>query len=415
MPIYNPGKGFTKGNRGFGVQKHPITKKISSHGGQDFPAAQGTSIPAAYDGTVEKVAFQYNKKSGTGWGWYVLLKHKISGKKVQTRYAHMPKKSHLLEGGTIKKGESVGLVGRSGGSTGPHLHFEVIVEGVKVNPDNFDFPDDGALNSDSVGLWAFPFKNFKGKEITDASAYIGAPAPIASEASFPRADNGFFPIGANGLWHGGVHFDAGTGTLLDQHEGVRCIRDGEVVAYFVDKQYPEIEFTTSKKKAAYSMSFTLVRHILELPALPKEKQATNEQNPWGTIDWKLPFPNVIQPLPTAPMLGPLGMQTIKEPPKEKKEILTFFSLYMHQQDWLEYDNKQALPRPAYWVESKTMFRVGENAKDKQALLPLPVDMIDASERQEIHWAANDLNVIDHGDQIYDDFCVSCIDDDELFV
>jgi murein DD-endopeptidase MepM/ murein hydrolase activator NlpD len=374
MPPYNPGKGFTKGKRNFGRQFHPIEKKWKGHAGDDWPAKQGTPIPAAYDGVVSRVDFQYNKKTGTGWGWYVDLVHTVRGQKVLTRYAHMPQRSHLSAKQSIKKGEPVGQVGSSGGSTGPHLHFEVRIDGVAVDPSAFDFPGDGAGDSAgegegeatgaTTGPWAYPFDASDTKASVDGGLYTGVSA--GREGALGRGHSGFYPIGANGLWHGGIHFDAGTGTLLNQRGGVLCIHDGEVVAYLVNKKYPEAEFTPSKKKAAYSTGFTLVRHRLELPEekKPADKKADSDKKADAAK----------KPEPAA---------------KPAKEPLVFYSLYMHQLDWKGYQDEPKRPRPGYWGESKK-FRVGQKAKDRQeaaaparpstaAVSPLDLDNLLAGE------------------------------------
>lgn len=368
MPAYNPGAGFRARSRFFGVQKHPITGKVSKHGGDDWPAPAGTPIPAAYAGTVKAVDFQYNKEKKTGWGWYVLLEHSIGGKTVLTRYAHMREKSPLKVGDkTIKKGDAVGLVGSTGGSTGNHLHFEVIVNGVPVSPDSFDFGGDGHGTSEK-GPWAYPFDAQDKKRPINRGLYLGTSGGVAGAMS--RVHDGFYPIGVNGLWHGGIHFDAGSGTVLDQFHGVRCINDGEVVAYQVNKKYPEIEFNPGKKRAAYSTGFVLVRHRLELP----------EEKPKETKDAKQPAKPAAQtpakPGDKKPVRAAAATASKQEPEKKEKpkpKVLVFYSLYMHLLDWQGYqelDPKQR-PRPTYWGGEAKRFQVGDRARDAQELPPEP--------------------------------------------
>jgi hypothetical protein len=424
---HHPSKNFAEANRSYAIvdgDKEEVLKEKTLGGNtlvsKDFiltdteKNTRKIHVPAPASGFIGKV----DASNGV-----IRIYEKIGGE-LLAQIRHMDlRKSKLEVGQAIRYGDPLGVQGGFGSGDpskyGVHVHVDYNVKYLDQFKQYIIDIDTGVITTDGysgalegVQSWAFPFKNLRGKEIKDASAYIGAPAPVASEASFTRADNGFFPIGANGLWHGGVHFDAGTGTLLDQHEGVRCVRDGEVIAYFVDKQYPEIEFTASKKKAAYSTSFTLVKHVLELPTLPKEKQAANEQSPWSTIDWKLPFQNTTQLSAPAPMLGPVGMHVTKEPAKEKKETLTFFSLYMHQLDWLEYDSKQALSRPAYWAESKTRFRVGEKAKDKQAIAQTPLDMIDASEEMYQQWFDHDMKTRDP-EEVFCNRYSNCHDDESF--
>ena len=106
--------------------------------------------------------------------------------------------------------------------------------------------------------WAYPFP---GNERHDPFLYYRALA---------KARGGHYLIGNNGLWHGGVHFDAGTATLLDQ-SSVRCIADGEVIAYRIDDQYPVSQY--GDQQAPYSTGFVLVRHRLEMP-VPQDQACT---------------------------------------------------------------------------------------------------------------------------------------------
>ncbi|UJB14153.1 hypothetical protein [Xanthomonas translucens] len=99
----------------------------------------------------------------------------------------------------------------------------------------------------------------KPTDIDDPQVYFDA---------LSNAQDGFYPIGANGQWHGGIHFDTQTGNTLAQEEGIRCIGDGEVVAYRIDSKYPNVDFSAGK--ATYSRGFVLVRHRLELPPAPKQ-------------------------------------------------------------------------------------------------------------------------------------------------
>lgn len=318
MTAYRPGNEFKQRSRKFGLQKHPITGKMTGHKGDDWPAPKGTPIPAAYDGEVKAVAFQYNRQRGTGWGWYVVLEHSIGGKSVQTLYAHMCERSHLVVGSAVKQGASVGRVGNTGGSTGPHLHFEVRVEGRHVAPDSFDFPQvDAGVNP---AEWAYPFDVKNAKEPPKSANYLGE--YNGAPGAMVRAEDGFYPIGSNGVWHGGIHFDAGTGTVLDQAAGIRCIKGGEVIAYRVDKTYREVKFPNGRR-AAYSTGFTLVRHALDRPT---SDGATSEGG--------------------------------------GRERLTFYSLYMHLLDWTGYSSASTLARPAYWAEPK-VYRVGAKAGDRQ--------------------------------------------------
>ena len=77
------------------------------------------------------------------------------------------------------------------------------------------------------------------------------------------AENGFYPFGLNGQWHGGIHFDESTGKHFDQRHGVRCIADGEVIAWRYDKDLLNIRFEIGNCR--YASGFVLVRHRLQYP------------------------------------------------------------------------------------------------------------------------------------------------------
>ena len=84
---------------------------------------------------------------------------------------------------------------------------------------------------------------------------------------------GFYPLGRNGMWHGGVHFDAGTAGVLDQ-SSVHCLADGEVVAYRFDTQSPNTPFLCNALQVwnPFSRNFVLVRHRLQAPKIQDEPQ-----------------------------------------------------------------------------------------------------------------------------------------------
>lgn len=121
---------------GFGWRTHPIYKVKKFHYGIDFSAPIGTPIYATGDGKILKV-----KSSPGGYGKQVEIDH---GFGYVTKYAHM-NQIDVKIGQKIKRGEPIGQVGNSGTSTGPHLHYEVIHNGKKVNPVHYFFND---LNSE---------------------------------------------------------------------------------------------------------------------------------------------------------------------------------------------------------------------------------------------------------------------------
>lgn len=95
------------------------------HSGLDFTADRGTEVYATGDGVVVKV-----ESKRWGYGKSIIIDH---GFGYKTLYAHLSK-FEVKEGQKIKRGELIGLIGSTGKSTGPHLHYEVIKDGVKVNP-----------------------------------------------------------------------------------------------------------------------------------------------------------------------------------------------------------------------------------------------------------------------------------------
>jgi hypothetical protein len=125
-------KSFIRSRGAFGLRRHPKFGGIRMHTGMDFAAPIGTEIFATGDGTV--ITTGYNTG---GYGNRVLIDH---GFGYQTLYAHM----HTIdveEGSVVKRGDILGTVGNTGTSVGPHVHYEVIKNGERVNP-IFYFYDD---------------------------------------------------------------------------------------------------------------------------------------------------------------------------------------------------------------------------------------------------------------------------------
>ena len=142
--------------------------------------------------------------------------------------------------------------------------------------------------------------------------------PLQQLTHLANATAGYYPLGRNGLWHGGVHFDSGTAVGLKQ-SSVHCLADGEVVAYRIDHKSPTtcyVHEITARKP--FSRNFVLVRHRLQAPKI--------DGNP-------------------------------DTPPS-----LIFYSLYMHLQDWEKYIEDSTIARPAFWPERPT-FRVKQTAND----------------------------------------------------
>ncbi|OPA88261.1 hypothetical protein BFW88_16925 [Pseudomonas fluorescens] len=124
-----------------------------------------------------------------------------------------------------------------------------------------------------------------------------------------KATSGYYPLGRNGLWHGGVHFDSGTAGALDQ-SSVHCLADGEVVAYRIDERSPTTNYFINEQcvPKPFSRNFLLIRHRLEAPKVE------------GGTD---------------------------VPPS-----LVFYSVYMHLQDWAVYRDDVSIPRPGFWPDAE---------------------------------------------------------------
>ena len=117
---------------GYGMRKHPILGYDRLHQGVDFAAPTGTPIMAAGTGFIEKIGMN------GGAGNYIKIKH-INGYK--TAYGHMSKfAAGLKKGSKVTQGQTIGFVGSTGMSTGPHLHYEVIFNNKKINPMKMKLP-----------------------------------------------------------------------------------------------------------------------------------------------------------------------------------------------------------------------------------------------------------------------------------
>ena len=153
---------------GFGKRRHPVLGYTKMHKGVDFAASRGTPIFAAGDGVVEK----------SGWfssyGKYVRIRH---NSKLKTAYAHMSKiKSAVKPGKRVKQGQVIGYVGTTGRSTGPHLHYEVMVNGTQVNPRSVNLP----TGEDLSGTQLANFKATMNKMQRQYASKIDATQEVAS-------------------------------------------------------------------------------------------------------------------------------------------------------------------------------------------------------------------------------------------
>jgi len=113
---------------GYGYRIDPFTKARRMHFGMDFSAPRGTEIYATGDGTVTRA-----DSRAAGFGKHVRIDH---GFGYVTIYAHL-ESFKVVKGDKVKRGETIGTVGSTGRSVAPHLHYEIVKDGVKINPINF--------------------------------------------------------------------------------------------------------------------------------------------------------------------------------------------------------------------------------------------------------------------------------------
>lgn len=129
-----PNKELTRLASGFGMRIHPIYKIKKMHTGLDFSAPRGTPIYATGGGTVKRAEISYRK---TGYGNQVEIDH---GFGYVTKYAHMQMLA-VKQGQKVKRGDLIGYVGSTGGSTAPHCHYEIIKDGKKIDPIQYIIQD----------------------------------------------------------------------------------------------------------------------------------------------------------------------------------------------------------------------------------------------------------------------------------
>ena len=123
---------ITRIGRGFGYRMHPILHVVKMHTGVDLTASRGTPVYATGDGII----IQASATSG-GYGNVIKINH---GYSYSSLYAHLSK-ILVSAGEKVKRGQLIGLVGTTGRSTGPHLHYEVRINNTPVNPVNFFYND----------------------------------------------------------------------------------------------------------------------------------------------------------------------------------------------------------------------------------------------------------------------------------
>jgi len=123
----------------FGMRKHPIDGFNKMHRGTDFAAPKGTPIMASGDGVIVRARWC------GGGGNCIKIKHNST---YQTIYAHMVSFARGMKPGLrVKQGQIIGYVGSTGNSTGPHLHYEVVKNGIKINSQRLKLPSGKALKN----------------------------------------------------------------------------------------------------------------------------------------------------------------------------------------------------------------------------------------------------------------------------
>ncbi|ATU90658.1 M23 family metallopeptidase [Phyllobacterium zundukense] len=126
----------------FGMRRHPILGYSRMHTGVDWSAPRGTPIIAAGNGVVERAGWT------NGYGNQTIIRHSNG---YESSYSHQNAiASGVTPGARVRQGQVIGYLGSTGLSTGPHLHYEVIVNGSKVDPMRIRLPSGGALDGDDL-------------------------------------------------------------------------------------------------------------------------------------------------------------------------------------------------------------------------------------------------------------------------
>lgn len=157
------------------LRRHPITGELRPHNGTDMRAPSNSLIFAAADGKVTLVAFEKR-----GYGNYVKIDHGLGR---TTLYAHMRRVAKGIKPGVrVKKGQVIGYVGMTGLATGPHLHYELMIDGVQINPKTSDLPDTENLTAYQLAqlrAQAAPMQ----AQFEAAAQHEGKPSPMKILAS----------------------------------------------------------------------------------------------------------------------------------------------------------------------------------------------------------------------------------------
>ncbi len=155
----------------FGVRKHPIYNIQKNHNGVDFAAPTGTPIYAAGKGTI------IHRAMSGGAGNLVKIDH---GEGLETRYMHLDRFADgQAVGSDVIQGQVIGYVGTTGGSTGPHLHFEIRTDGAYVDPLSFENTVAEALAGEALRMYLAQRKAISAEIATANSPKKPAGKPAA--------------------------------------------------------------------------------------------------------------------------------------------------------------------------------------------------------------------------------------------
>lgn len=165
---------FTRVSSTFGTRKHPVHGYTAQHKGIDYAAPSGTPIHSTSDGTVEFIGWQ------RGYGNVVIIKHHG---KYSTVYAHQSRfAKSLKKGDSVEQGQLIGYVGATGWATGPHLHYEIRVDGKQLNPQSVDLPIASTLEGGDRLAFNKVSSQYQGhfQLLASARAIPGETAQVAS-------------------------------------------------------------------------------------------------------------------------------------------------------------------------------------------------------------------------------------------
>lgn len=161
----------------FGMREHPISGYTKMHRGVDFGAPTGTPVYAAGDGVVDSASVK------SGYGKYLKINH---NKKYSSAYAHLSRfASGVSPGKKVKQGQIVAYVGSTGASTGPHLHYEIMVNNEQVNPANVKFKTGNMLQGKELAGFR---SNMNKIEAKLASVERGRTVAMLEEANKKSAE-----------------------------------------------------------------------------------------------------------------------------------------------------------------------------------------------------------------------------------